>query len=311
MSTHQIISMKRGSTSGSSSPMWRCDTADGQRVNVFKHEKPERNTFALFEKAGYATEMLAMQLDDVLTWETHVVTVTMMQSEPDAKGTRWWNVVTVEQRPADAQPDPRFNPDPALARKAARAWAELVTDPLLNYLIVDTETTDKDPLRAEIVSIAVINAAGDTLLNSLVKPRNPERLLTNGSVEINGITPALLEHAPTFAEIYKRIYEVLGGQHILIFNAEYDWTVLEREAMRMGVMPLYAASVTCAMEMFAVYHGEWNAQRQVWQSKGLQYAAEYVGVDAINAHDALGDCLTTLRVIQAMCDSDSNSTDEI
>ena len=51
--THEIIRMERGATKGSGSPMWKCQTVDGQRVNVFKHEREDPpQTVRTHGKAG-------------------------------------------------------------------------------------------------------------------------------------------------------------------------------------------------------------------------------------------------------------------
>jgi len=278
--------------------MWRCQTQNGERVNVFKHADPTRDTFSLFHVAGYSPEMSAMQLGDMLTWETNPILVTMVKT-PDKSGKEWWNITAVDSRPTDAQPDPKFNPDPALARIYARDWAEHVSDPLLNYLILDTETTGTD-LNTEIVSIAVTGPTGAVLLDMYIKPSNTERLATNGSGAINGITPDMLADAPTFAEAYDDIYDALSGEHIIIYNAAFDWALLERECLRHNKVMPYPASVTCAMEMFSRYYGEWNRSRQCWQPKSLESAAFYVGIEGDTAHNALGDCNTTLMLIEAM-----------
>src|SRR6185295_19220270 len=95
--THHIISMKRGETKENKSPMWRCNTLEGDRVNVFQHTDPAKNNFALFDE--YEAEMLAMKLEEETTWKQHPIEVRMIQ---DGK---WWEVVAVADRPKDALPD--------------------------------------------------------------------------------------------------------------------------------------------------------------------------------------------------------------
>lgn len=290
--THHIVSMKRGQTSGSSSPMWRCTTKDGERVNVFQHSDPARNSFALFDAAGYSRYMTEMALDEEITWNEFPIPVEL------AKDGNWWKVIAVDEI-QDTRPDGKFKPDPSLARILAIDWAEYVFSASpYDFIILDTETTGTGN-DAEIVSIAAITSDGESVLDLLLKPEHPERL-ANGSGAVNGITSEMVATAPHVPDVYSQIYGALAGEHIIVWNADFDWPLLERTCYRYGFVPPYPASVTCAMKMFARWHGEWNQQKNDWQFKGLQYAAERLGVLPYQAHSALGDCRTTRDVIRAM-----------
>lgn len=96
----EIVQMQAGRTKNSASPMWRCVCSDGTKVNVFRHTDPEKNNFSLFEGAGYAPEMEQLKDGATLTWKTHPVRVTLH------KPGDFWEVVQVQPRPENAQPDP-------------------------------------------------------------------------------------------------------------------------------------------------------------------------------------------------------------
>ncbi len=87
-----ITSMERSATNNSRSPMWRCQTANGERVNIFKHDDPEKNNFALFEAAGYGELMLPMEDGDELYWHGSGLPVRMRRMG------KWWEIVAVEPR---------------------------------------------------------------------------------------------------------------------------------------------------------------------------------------------------------------------
>jgi hypothetical protein len=95
-----IVKMTRGETRSSASPLWRCLTADGLMVNVFKHADPLKDNFLLFVDAGYASEMEKMQIGDELIWTTHPVRC-VVQADGG-----WWRIADVETRARGAYPDP-------------------------------------------------------------------------------------------------------------------------------------------------------------------------------------------------------------
>lgn len=99
----EIIQMEAARTKNSGSPMWRCFTQDGTKVNIFKHSDPEKNAaYLLFEKAGYAPEMLALQDGQSIHWTIHPIQVQL------AKVDGWWTIEGVTPRDVLAMPDPKI-----------------------------------------------------------------------------------------------------------------------------------------------------------------------------------------------------------
>lgn len=95
----EILSMTRDRTKNSGSPMWRCGTSEGFTVNVFQHDDPLKDTFNLFDHAGYAPEMVNMNYGDTITWTRDSISVEIQQNGA------FWNVVRVLDREPDALPD--------------------------------------------------------------------------------------------------------------------------------------------------------------------------------------------------------------
>jgi DNA polymerase III epsilon subunit-like protein len=164
-------------------------------------------------------------------------------------------------------------------------------------VIMDTETTGL--YDAEIVQIAIINQRGETLLNTLVKPDKPEKMLVKSdsgicAFDIHGIHPDALTDAPTLSDLYPQLYEILKDQTLVIYNSDFDFPILRRmlRAWHCPMIPL--ADVDCAMELYAQWYGEWSSYHESYRWQPLP------GGD----HTALGDCLATLEVIKRMARSD-------
>ena len=162
-----------------------------------------------------------------------------------------------------------------------------------DYLVLDTETTGlNDP---ELVSIGVIDSAGRVIIDELVRPAKP---IEPGASRITGITNEAVKDRPEFPAIYDHLKETLTGRLVVIYNASYDLKVLLNTCRRYN-LPMPQFEHWCAMEWFAKLYGRWDSYKGDFTWQKLSTAAGYFQVQQQDAHNALGDCITTLHVIEA------------
>ncbi|MDS0826045.1 3'-5' exonuclease [Serratia marcescens] len=167
-----------------------------------------------------------------------------------------------------------------------------------NRLVLDTETTGLDD-KAEIIEIAVIDANGKVLLNTLVRPSKP---IPPEATAIHGITDEMVKDAPTWPEVSPQLCSLISGKTIAIYNAEYDLRLLEQTDRVWKVTPKISVmpQVVCAMHEYAEFYGQ-KSERGGYKWQKLTAAADQQGVTIEGTpHRALSDCLTTLGVIKAM-----------
>jgi DNA polymerase-3 subunit epsilon len=159
-----------------------------------------------------------------------------------------------------------------------------------DWVVLDSETTGLD-YAAEACQIAVVSPSGETLLDTLCRPSIP---IPPAATGIHHITNAMVERAPTFADIAPLLRTIVSGRTVVIYNAAYDTRVLEQSAFACGLAidaPLFGvAGVECAMEKYAVYYGDWSEYFGAYKFRPLP------GGD----HTAAGDCLATLNLIRRM-----------
>lgn len=101
-----IIGLKRGETSGSHSPKWDCTTLKPvpNGLRIFRHDDAKKDSFRLFQDAGYGMNLELMAVGETQDWTGHPIEVQIAETI-DRSGTHWWNVASVTTRPADAKPD--------------------------------------------------------------------------------------------------------------------------------------------------------------------------------------------------------------
>lgn len=169
-----------------------------------------------------------------------------------------------------------------------------------NFLVIDTETTGLDVNLSEIVEISVVSGTGEILLNTRVCPtaEGLSQLVTKNrrgisAYDIHGIGPEQLRGEPSFVDVYAALQDIVRGQQVVIYNAGYDWPLLQSLCRRNGLPELEALEYpACAMLRYAEFYGAWDDYHQSYTWQRLE------GGD----HSALGDCLATLKVMRLMAE---------
>jgi DNA polymerase-3 subunit epsilon len=177
-----------------------------------------------------------------------------------------------------------------------RSLAEVVAR--RDFLVLDTETTGLDN-GAEIVQIAIIDAAGETLLDTLVKPVGN---IPPAASNVHGITAGQVAAAPIWPELAPAIRRLLRGRDVIIYNAEYDVRMLNQSTTRWNGVFDWNTLCTyhCAMLAFSERRGVWSDYHSNYRWWKLTDAAAHMGIPVHLAHTALGDALMTLLLVQAM-----------
>lgn len=176
------------------------------------------------------------------------------------------------------------------AREGAAMWAKQLLD-AGDFVILDTETTG---LEGELVEVAVIDAAGQTLFNRRLRPLTP---VEPGAASIHGLTNEVLAQERPFGEFYEELAGILTSKAtVIIYNAAFDNGRL-RHTCRLHNLPPIPYVADCAMDAYAAFVGEWSDYygRFKWQP--------LPGGD----HSALGDCLAALDVLRCMAESTRES----
>ncbi len=180
-------------------------------------------------------------------------------------------------------------------RDAAIVWAR-ETVARANYLVLDTETTALD---GELVEIAVLRPDGTTALDTLIKPSGEM-----GATDIHSITAAMAAGAPAFASIapvLKTLLTGVAGRTVIVYNAPFDRSILEREVASMSGQEgekqaandwIQQVRWECLMEAYASYCGEWSERH-----------GSYTWQPLWGDHRAMGDCRAALRLLHQMAET--------
>lgn len=172
------------------------------------------------------------------------------------------------------------------AGETAKAWLSA------DALFLDTETTGLGP-EDEIVEIAIVDAAGTVLLESLCRPTVP---VSEGAYRVHGIGTVDLSGAPAWPELAETVKSLLADRPIVVFNAGFDWPILAQTARAHG--DTFEAALKdenrCAMRLAADFFGPTNRYGTI----SLADAADCAGLAFQGrAHSAAGDAVTTAALV--------------
>lgn len=102
------------------------------------------------------------------------------------------------------------------------------------YAVLDVETTGGSPRRDKITDIAVYIFDGDKITDSFESLVNPECRIPEYITALTGISNLMVENAPYFFEIAKKIIEITDQRVVVGHNVNFDYNFIRHEYKRLG-----------------------------------------------------------------------------
>lgn len=167
----------------------------------------------------------------------------------------------------------------------------------------DVETTSPEPEDARIVSVALVEVGGGQPTMSRTWLVDPGVEIPEEAAAIHGITTERAradgqDPAVAVVEVVKTLVARPAGAAVVIFNARFDLTVLDREARRHGLGPLDEYPELRPPQLLVVdplVLDKW-LHRYRKGSRRLDAQAEHYQAKLDDAHDAASDALAAARV---------------
>jgi DNA polymerase-3 subunit epsilon len=172
----------------------------------------------------------------------------------------------------------------------SHTWGRPANRPGGGWAVIDVETSGFRPGPDRIISLAVLALDADgrvqqsvgSLLNPGVDP---------GPTHVHGLTAAMLEDQPQFADIAGDVVDLLAGRTLVAHNIAFDYGFLSAEA-ELADRELPVDTVMCTIELARRLElGVANLR--------LETLAAHWGVPQLRPHDAFDDAAVLSRVFAA------------
>jgi len=163
------------------------------------------------------------------------------------------------------------------------------------YAIVDIETTGGSARLERITEIAVYVHDGNRIIDEYSTLVNPERNIPYFITALTGISNEMVEDAPRFFEVAKKIVEITEGNIFVAHNARFDYSFIRQEFSMLGYnfkRPLLD-TVSLSRKLLPGH-----------KSYSLGNLCKELGIEIRGRHRASGDALATVRLMELLLEKD-------
>jgi DNA polymerase III epsilon subunit family exonuclease len=150
-------------------------------------------------------------------------------------------------------------------------------------IVLDTETTGLDYTREKMVEFAAVRLENGKIKDEFQTLINPQQHIRKSSIAIHGITPEMVEDAPTEEEAMPKIMEFIGDYPIVAHNAIFDYSFINEASKRVFGKEIQNERID-TQQMFKEIYPDLEAH-------GLNALTDKFKVELTNHHRAMGDTM--------------------
>jgi DNA polymerase-3 subunit epsilon len=166
----------------------------------------------------------------------------------------------------------------------------------MHYVIVDVETTGGNPKQSKITEIAMFKYDGEKIIDEYITLLNPEERIPEFIVRLTGITDSMVQEAPKFYEVAKRILEFCEGCVFVAHNVGFDYGMLRMEFKRLGFDFRFPHLCTVRAARYVIPGHD---------SYSLGKLSKSLNIHIEGRHRAGGDALATSKLFDLLYHKDS------
>lgn len=170
-----------------------------------------------------------------------------------------------------------------------------MTTPSRKYAIIDVETTGGSAHRERLTEIAIAIHNGNKVIDTFESLINPERTIPPFIQRLTGITDDMVEDAPYFYEIAKKVVEMTEDCIFVAHNVKFDYMFIRSEYDRLGYS--YQRRQLCTKQLSKKLFPEIGRY-------SLDRLIDFFGIHTDVRHRAMADVLATVEVFDHLIEAD-------
>ncbi len=159
--------------------------------------------------------------------------------------------------------------------------------------VIDIETTGGAPGKGRITEIAIFVMEGEQMVEEFDSLVNPEQPIPPYISQLTGITNEMVEDAPKFYEVAKKVVEITTDAIFVAHNASFDYSFIRKEFESLGYN--YSREVLCTVRL----------SRKIipgFASYSLGNLCRDLEIPLNDRHRAGGDARATALLLQHLID---------
>ena len=159
------------------------------------------------------------------------------------------------------------------------------------YAVIDIETTGGQIQRDRITEIAIIIWDGKEIVDKFQTLVNPERMIPYNITQLTGIRDDMVQDAPKFYEVAKKVVEITKGTIFVAHNVGFDYKFIKEEFARLGFSFIRKQLCTVRLSRLA-FPGR--------RSYSLENMIKFLNIKVESRHRAMDDAKAALICLQTI-----------
>lgn len=159
------------------------------------------------------------------------------------------------------------------------------------FAIIDIETTGNSYKFGQVTEIAIFQHNGSEITGSFSSLVRPQMDIPLFITRLTGISNHMVNDAPMFHEIAKKIVEFTAGRIFVAHNVQFDYKFIQEEYRRLGYD--YNRKTLCTVKLSRkLFPGH--------KSYSLGCLCAEMGIEINGRHRAVGDAYATTKLFDLL-----------
>ena len=159
------------------------------------------------------------------------------------------------------------------------------------FAIIDIETTGNSHRHGQITEIAIYQHNGYSVTGFYSTLIKPDMEIPYFITDLTGITNEMVENAPKFYEVAKKIIEMTLGRTFVAHNVHFDYKFVKEEFKRLGYN--FTRRTLCTVKLSKKYFPGHS-------SYSLGKLCTDLDIKIIGRHRAAGDAQATVELFELL-----------